>query len=208
MSILPLSAGRRQVHPEGMRDANVASAPREDTATRHTIVYAVPAGSRGRGRRQRGARRLGVRPYRVTDKVMSRALGASLDRQLAAGREPEETRLLAARAQEIVTLAHREALARYWERTLAIASRPGPALRNSAPLRRGPVLIAGPAIAELARLLRAPLPVSARGVAMARSLLTDAGGPLYWSAAPESLHAALRAAITRLDPELPVFPGG
>jgi hypothetical protein len=64
---------------------------------------------------------------------------------------------------------------------------------------------AEPAIRELARLLRAPLPVSARGVAMAQVLLTDGGGPLYWSAAPESLHVALRAAIERLDPALPLM---
>jgi hypothetical protein len=186
-----------------MRNVHVASGPRDGAAARHTIIYAGRAGSPGPG-----PRRLRLRPYRLTDKVASRALGASLDRQLAAGREPEESRLLAARAQDIVALRRREQLAGYWEHVLASAARPAPALRNAAPLRRGPVLAAEPAITELASLLRAPLPVSARGVAMARMLLTDAGGPLYWSAAPESLHVALRAAITRLDPEQPLyFPG-
>ncbi len=178
-----------------MRNAHVAPRPRDDAATRQTIIYAAPAGPRN----------LGVQRYRIIDKALSRALGASLDRQLARGREPEESRLLAARAQDIVALRRREQLARYWERALATASRPSPALRNTVPLRRGPILAAEPAITELARLLRAPLPVSARGVAMARVLLTDAGGPLYWSAAPESLHVALRAAITRLDPALPLM---
>jgi hypothetical protein len=187
-----------------MRNVHVAPRPRGDAATRHTIIYAAPAGSAARGRRQ-----LDIRPYRIIDKVVSRALGASLDRELAQGREPEDGRLLAARAQDIVALRRREELARYWERVLSTAARPAPALRNAVPLRRGPVLAAEPAITELARLLRAPLPVSARGVAMARLLLTDAGGPLYWSAAPESLHVALRAAITRLDPEQELFfPGG
>jgi hypothetical protein len=186
-----------------MRNVHVASRPRDDAAARRTIIYTAPAGSPGPG-----ARRLNIRRYRVTDKVLSRALGASLDRRLAAGREPEESRLLAARAQDIVALRRREELARYWERLLGVAARPAPALRNAAPLRRGPVLAAEPAISELAGLLRAPLPVSARGVAMARLLLTDAGGPLYWSGAPESLHVALRAAITRLDPEEGFFPAG
>jgi hypothetical protein len=186
-----------------MRNVHVASRPREDAATRRTIIYTAPAGSP-----EQGTRRLDMRPYRIIDKVMARALGASLDRQLAAGREPEESRLLAARAQDIVALRRREQLARYWEHVLANAARPALALRNAAPLRRGPVMAAEPAITELASLLRAPLPVSARGVAEARLLLTDAGGPLYWSAAPESLHVALRAAITRLDPEQPFFPGG
>jgi hypothetical protein len=180
----------------------VASRPRADAATRHTIIYATQAGSRAPG-----TRRLDIRPYRLIDKVLSRALGASLDRQLAAGRDPEDSRLLAARAQDIVALRRREELASYWERVLAAATRPAPALRNAVPLRRGRVLAAAPAITELASLLRTPLPVSARGVAMARMLLTDAGGPLYWSAAPQSLHAALRTAIARLDPELAVFSG-
>lgn len=186
-----------------MRNVHVASGPRDDAAARHTIIYTAPAGSPGPG-----TRRLGIRRYRVTDKVLSRVLGASLDRRLAAGREPEDSRLLAARAQDIVALRRREELARYWERLLGAATRPAPALRNAAPLRRGPILAAEPAITELASLLRAPLPVSARGVAMARLLLTDAGGPLYWSAAPESLHVALRAVIARLDPEQPFFPEG
>ena len=186
-----------------MRNVHVASRPRDGAAARHTIIYTAPAGSP-----EPGARRLDMRRYRIIDKVMARALGASLDRQLAAGREPEDSRLLAARAQDIVALRRREELARYWERVLAAATRPAPALGNRVPLRRGPVLAAEPAITELASLLRAPLPVSARGVATARMLLTDAGGPLYWSAAPESLHVALRRAITRLDPELPFFPGG
>ena len=178
-----------------MRNVHVASRPRDDASARHTIIYADRPGSPGAGPRP-----LRLRPYRFIDKVASRALGASLDRQLAAGREPEESRLLAARAQDTVAPRRREQLARYWERVLSAAARPAPALRNAAPLRRGPVLAAEPAITELAGLLRAPLPVSARGVAIARLLLTDAGGPLYWSAAPESLGVALRAAITRLSP--------
>jgi hypothetical protein len=42
------------------------------------------------------------RPSRLTDRVLARVFGASLDRQLAAGTEPETTPLLAARAQDIV----------------------------------------------------------------------------------------------------------
>src|SRR5689334_1043781 len=124
-----------------MRNVHVASRPREDAATRRTLIYAIPAGSPGGG-----PRRLDMRPYRLIDKVLSRALGASLDHQLAAGRAPEDSKLLAARAQDIVTPRRREELARYWERVLGAAARPAPALRNAAPLRRGPVLAAEPAI--------------------------------------------------------------
>jgi hypothetical protein len=184
-----------------MRNGHLTSRPRGDAAPAHTIIYAVHGNSLASG----GRRQLDIGPYRLIDKVAARALGGSLDRQLARGREPEDGRLLAARAQDIVALRVRERLARDWERLLYRAARPAPALRNAVPLRRGPILAAEPAITELASLLRAPLPVSARGVAMARLLLTDAGGPLYWSAAPESLPVALRAAITRLDPALPLM---
>jgi len=67
------------------------------------------------------------------------------------------------------------------------------------------VLAAEPAIRELARLLRVPLPVGARGVAMARALLAEGGGPLYVSGAPAALDDSLRAAITWLDPRLPLI---
>src|SRR5258707_7857122 len=105
--MVPLSVARRQTQAGGMRSAQVASRPRDEAAARHTIIYASP-----------GGQSLGVRPYRITDKVAARALGASLDRQLARGREPEEGRLLAARAQDIVAPRRREQLARYWEQRL------------------------------------------------------------------------------------------
>jgi hypothetical protein len=176
-----------------MRNASTQSRSQPDA--RHTLIYAAQGASRS----------LDIQPYRIRDRVASRALGASLDRRLAAGHAPEEMRLLAARAQDIVALHRREALARHWEQVLARAAQPPSAPYNAAPLARGPVLAAEPAIRELARLLRAAQPVTARGVAMARLLLTDAGSPLYWSAAPESLQAALRAIIAWLDPALPLM---
>jgi hypothetical protein len=150
-------------------------------------------------------RALGLQPRRITDRVLSRALGAGLDGQLAAGRSPESARLLAVRAADIVRLPRREALARYWERVLRVARDPYRASAAAISLRRERVLATEPAILELARLLRVPLPVTARGVAMARVLLTDGGGPLYAIGAPASLDESLRAAIAWLDPALPLI---
>jgi hypothetical protein len=48
--------------------------------------------------------------------------------------------------------------------------------------------------------------VPAQGVAMARVLLTDATGPVYNSRSRVSLATALEAAITYLDPALPLMP--
>jgi hypothetical protein len=55
--------------------------------------------------------------------------------------------------------------------------------------------------------MTAPLPVAARGVAMAGVLLTDAIGPVYSRRGPVTLADALAAAIAQLDPALPLMIG-
>jgi hypothetical protein len=181
-----------------MRNAHVTSGPREGAIPRRLVTV---SGSLS------GTRALGLQPHRIADRVASRALGAGLDGQLAAGRSPESARLLAVRAADIVRLPRREALARYWERVLRVARDPYRASAAGISLRRERVLAAESAILELSRLLRVPLPVSARGVAMARVLLTNGGGPLYANGAPASLDDSLRAAIAWLDPAVPLIDG-
>jgi hypothetical protein len=146
---------------------------------------------------------LGLRPSGPADRMRARVFGASLDSQLAAGVPPESSRLLAARAREIVTLPRRQALARDWEHLLRVArgAAPGQARR----VRAAPIVKEGPAIRELAERLGTPLPVGARGVAMATVLLTDATGPVYNRHSRETLTTALEAAIAQLDPGQPVF---
>lgn len=146
---------------------------------------------------------LGLRPSGPADRMRARVFGASLDSQLAAGVPPESSRLLAARAREIVTLPRRQALARDWEHLLRVArgAAPGQARR----VRAAPIAKEGPAIRELAERLGTPLPVGARGVAMATVLLTDATGPVYNRHSREPLTTALEAAIEQLDPAQPVF---
>jgi hypothetical protein len=68
------------------------------------------------------------------------------------------------------------------------------------------IVAAEPAIRELISRLSAPLPVPARGVAMATVLLTDATGPVYRRRGPVTLAHALDAAIGQLDPALPLMP--
>ena len=53
--------------------------------------------------------------------------------------------------------------------------------------------------------MTAPLPVTARGVAMATALLTDAISPVYNPRSRVTLAAALEAAIAQLDPALPLL---
>ena len=169
-----------------------------------------------------------VRPSRVADRVLARAFGGTLDEALAAGRSPESSRLLAARARYIVGLRRRRALAGYWERLLRMAllrvaggaagtwgdgSRSGgsgsggsrsAACMRAVPVRADSIVAAEPLILELSSRLTAPLPVPARGVAMASVLLTDGSGPVYGRRAAVPLSVALGDAITQLDPALPL----
>jgi hypothetical protein len=140
---------------------------------------------------------------RVADRLLARLLGTSLDRRLADGQAPEAGRLLAVRAQQIVTLRHRRQLAGNWERLLAVAA-DGPPSRPRALLCRGRIMAAAAEVRELAGHLQAPLPVAAAGVAAARVLLTDATGPVYNRRDRTGLDARLRAISAMLDPAVPL----
>ena len=145
----------------------------------------------------------GGAPVSAADRVLARMFGASLDRQLAAGQAAESDRLLAARAQHIVSLPRRQALARDWEHLLQVARRaPTPAV----PLCRERIAAAEPGIRELIACLRAPLPVPAQGVAAASVLLTDAAGPVYHRRSRGVLDDLLGDAIDQLDPARPLLP--
>ncbi len=146
-----------------------------------------------------------MRPGRLADRMLARALGASLDQQLATGCQPESSRLLAARARNIVSLRHRESLARSWDHLLRVARR-APALRTAAvPLNAPAILAAEPAIRELMERLTAPLPVPAQGVAAATIPLTNATSPVYGRQSPGTLAHLLDDAINQLDPARPLM---
>ena len=150
---------------------------------------------------------LAVRRSRLTDRLLARLFGASLDRQLAAGCAPESSSLLAARAQHIVAIRSRRQLARNWENLLRAARRAHGAYHPAIPVRYDSIIAAEPDVRELVRRMTAPLPVPARGVAMATALLTNALSPVYNSRSQDSLTAALEAAIAQLDPAVPLMSG-
>ncbi|HUN37803.1 MAG TPA: hypothetical protein VMU95_37905 [Trebonia sp.] len=180
-----------------MAHANLTVRRRPGTGRKAAIIVSDQAGS--------GA--LAIRPCRLRDRLLARALATSLDRRLAAGEPPESGRLLAARARALVKPAQRVALARDWERLLVVARQPPRSARPGIPLRRAAIIAAAPAIAELAARLRVSLPLGARGVAAALTLISGGGGPLYNRHAPVSLEAALADAIGWLDPALPLLAG-
>jgi len=147
---------------------------------------------------------LALRPSGRKERLRARISSTSLDGLLAAGVPPESSRLLAIRARALVELPRRQALARDWEHLLRVArgrGKPGQVRR----VRAARITAAGPVIGELTERLGAPLPVGARGVAMATVLLTDATGPVYNQVSRQTLTTALQAAIIELDPAQPVF---
>lgn len=148
---------------------------------------------------------------RFGDGVLARAFGASLDASLAAGRAPESSRLLAARARQVVALSERRSVAGSWEHLLRVAHRARRARRlgvrvtaAAVPVQAERIVAAEPVIRDLIGRLAVPLPVPARGVAMARVLLSDAAGPVYSRRAGVGLAAAVEAAAAQLDPALPL----
>lgn len=151
-------------------------------------------------------------PRRPGDRVLARLFGSSLDASLAAGRSPESSSLLAARARDIVSLRRRQWIAGSWEHLLRVARRAQRAPRGprapagAMPVCADRVIAAEPAIRDLVNRLAAPLPVPARGVAMARVLLTDATSPVYSRRSPVDLSHAVVAAAAWLDPALPLLP--
>lgn len=156
----------------------------------------------------RGPQPWTARPDRRWAHHLAGLFASSLDRKLAAGHSPEDGRLLAARAQALVSPAGRQALARDWA-NLLVRAESGPAMRSPlAPLNRERIMMAEPAIHELIAALRVPLPIPARGAAMASWLLRDGAGPVHnWRRSAE-LDGALTAACDRLDPWAPLASAG
>jgi hypothetical protein len=140
------------------------------------------------------------RPTRSWDRFVAGVRAPSLDRRLAAGNAPESSRLLATRAQILVSPQHRRALARCWAHLLeVIENQPGQPLRRL-PLCRDRITAAAPSVGEMLVALEAPAPVPVRGVAMAGVLLCDGTGPLYNPLAPLDLLSSVREVTMHLDP--------
>jgi hypothetical protein len=126
-------------------------------------------------------------------------LGTSLDDKLAEGHAPDAGPLLAARAQLLVSLTKRRALAENWLDLLIHVRRPFSPLDPRVPIVRGRIIGAQAQVEALAEALLTPMPTS-RGVAMASSLLSDGAGPIYNSACSVDLASKLCEIIAHLDP--------
>ncbi len=135
------------------------------------------------------------------DRVMVRARALSLDAELARGIPPEASTRLALRAQQLVRARGRRELARGIQGLLARAARPDVSRWPPAPVRWERVRAAAGEFQALADRLLSPAPLPARGVAQARLLLGDGGGPLYRRASGDDLRTRVAEAVQALDPQ-------
>ncbi len=162
-------------------------------ATTQSLVPATDAGTPAQVLviDSRGRTGYVIRPVTPLTRLLSRLRGASLDRRLAAGLEPETSRLLATRAQLLMASTSRQRLADEWRDLINRAHRPPTGGSRRVSLQRRRIIAAEQDIRRLAGVLSAPLAPAARGVAMAGLLLTDGTGPLYNRHAGSELGAAL-----------------
>lgn len=176
--------------------------------TQHSSLTAVPDPSgeqRGPGDLPEGMltiERFVLRHDRGFRRPLATLFGPILDRRLASGCPPESGPLMAARAERLVSVPRRRALVRGWQGVLDQALRAPRARNPHAPLRRARVIDASGEVRAMLGALSNPLPVSARGVAMASRLLSDGTGPLYNRNCPLHLSTALQEVTAQLDPRL------
>jgi hypothetical protein len=139
------------------------------------------------------ARRVGL-----GDRLAARLRAHRLDRELAAGTEPDADVAHALRAATLIAPAQRSMLARSLLRIVRDARERPAGLTVRAPVTRRTALAAAEELDALARRLVAPEPVAVRGVAQVGRLLSDAGSPLY-SGHAGALRGAARRALASLE---------
>ena len=159
---------------------------------------------------------LALRRASWSERLRARIGASALDRQLAVGRSPAGSAVLALRAEHLAQPRRCRVLAESLRRLSdmasgtagpdAMADDPGgdPARRGSRRLARVPVAHAALAEARaelraVADRLTAPSPPGVQGLALIVLLLSDGAGPLYRTSPDQPLGAALRRVREGLD---------
>ena len=134
-------------------------------------------------------------------RLLAGLLSTRLDHALANGCSPDTSRMLAARASELVSVEMRHRISTCLGRVVAQAER-GPVMRNSrSALNRTAILACREEIAEVRDRLQDAQPVSVSGVAIANVLVTDGTGPIHNRRfAACELRELLRQVSIELDP--------
>jgi hypothetical protein len=140
------------------------------------------------------------RARRVRLAVVAWWLAVRLDRELATGASPDASPVLAVRARRITSRRSRRRVAHGLARAMRDAQVMPPAFSAAVRPHEREVQADRTVLATLERRLRAPEPVTARGMAMLQVLLTEATSPLYRPGEPGALGSELRAAAAALRP--------
>ncbi|MFZ0972324.1 MAG: hypothetical protein WAN22_08865 [Solirubrobacteraceae bacterium] len=147
------------------------------------------------------SRRRRARPWRrVRLALIAGWHAAELDRELAAGVSPLASELLAIRSERLTGKRYRARMAAGLARVVRDADATTRGFSAAVRPDRREVIAARTVITTLDRRLRAAEPISARGVALLESLLTDGTSPLYRPTEPGALGSRLRAAAAALEP--------
>ncbi|MFY9782312.1 MAG: hypothetical protein WAK12_02090 [Acidimicrobiales bacterium] len=132
-------------------------------------------------------------------RLAARVLAPSLDARLAQGEGPETSPLLAARALRLTSWPQRRTIADSWLDVLIQAREKLSPFDPRVRLVNRRVLNVEWQIHALVNALLMPL-TTARGVAMASTLLGDGAGPLYNPSSMDDLQMLLSEAQRELDP--------
>ena len=133
----------------------------------------------------------------LRDRIAVHLHASRLDQALARGTSPDAGVTTALRAAALTSTRSRRELAAGLARVVEEAAHPTPTSLTRLPLNRKAVLSLRAEIAELRHALLRPGPVSVRGVAQTRVLLTSGGGPLRGGVG--NLGRAVREATVALD---------
>ena len=114
----------------------------------------------------------------LTKRIAARLFADKFDRMLAVGVPAPAGSALAAHAARVTSFDERVGLARTLRSVLDASNRDAP-MSSRIPLNAHNIAAARHRIEEIALRLHSPLPVSPRGMARLRLLLSDGTGPLY-----------------------------
>jgi hypothetical protein len=133
----------------------------------------------------------------ITTRVIAELFANRFDKQLVAGVAPEPGSALAAHVSRLASEGERRKLAEALHHSVCETHSRRTRMSATIPVNRTGVAAAVGLIDQVALHLLGPRPVSARGVARLRLLLSDGGGPMYWSGGGD-LGAELRAVLAQL----------
>ena len=133
----------------------------------------------------------------IITRVIAELFATRFDKQLAAGVAPEPGSALAAHVSRVASAGERRQLAEALRNSVSETHSRRTRMSARIPVDRSGVAAAVGLIDQVALRLLGPRPVSARGVARLRLLLSDGGGPMYWSGGRD-LGAELRAVLAQL----------